>query len=305
MRGAGGGALVPGLSEVVEIHASGEGNLVLKADGTVAMWGTFARPADVLTNVESLSASGELGAAVMQDGAVRVWSRRITASTPLTGLTHAIPAACTDAQVLVLRADGTVVAWRSGEALDKWALLDAGPIREVTARYAHWVLLGEEGFVIAGGANNLGQTNVPPGLAGLVEVVAGDNHTLALRSDGTVTGWGAGFTNESPEASQLEAVVAVGAGGSHSLAIVQERQPPMWVRSPRSRQVPTGVDVLLRARALGTLPLRYQWLRKIWSGSSQAASPWGVRPMNLGDLLSRGLKPESRSHVGSTWAATR
>src|SRR5207249_12160499 len=46
------------------------------------------------------------------------------------------------------------------------------------------------GSVIAWGANDSGQTNVPAGLDGVIAIAAGWERGLALINNGTVVGWG-------------------------------------------------------------------------------------------------------------------
>ncbi len=44
--------------------------------------------------------------------------------------------------------------------------------------------------VVAWGANNYGQLNIPINWSDVVQIAAGDSHNLVLRSDGSVIGWG-------------------------------------------------------------------------------------------------------------------
>lgn len=55
---------------------------------------------------------------------------------------------------------------------------------------AHVLVLKSDGTVVAFGLNGEGQCNVPPGLRNVVDIAAGRNHSLALKSDGTVVQWG-------------------------------------------------------------------------------------------------------------------
>jgi alpha-tubulin suppressor-like RCC1 family protein len=87
-------------------------------------------------------------------------------------------------------------------------------------------------------ANNYGQTLVPSGLTGVVQVAAGTFHSLALKPDGTVVAWGAGSGSLQPMKSAdygqcsvpdgLSNVVAIAAGRYHSLALTQEGQVIAW-----------------------------------------------------------------------------
>jgi alpha-tubulin suppressor-like RCC1 family protein len=54
----------------------------------------------------------------------------------------------------------------------------------------HALVLKADGTVVAWGNNDAGQTNVPAGLGGVVQVSAGRLHSVALKSNGTVVGWG-------------------------------------------------------------------------------------------------------------------
>ena len=51
-------------------------------------------------------------------------------------------------------------------------------------------MLKADGTVVAWGNNSDGQTTVPAGLSGVVQVSAGYGHMVAVKSDGRVVGWG-------------------------------------------------------------------------------------------------------------------
>ena len=80
----------------------------------------------------------------------------------------------------------------------------------------------------AWGANDLHQTEVPPGLTGVVAISAGGYHNLALKGDGTVVAWGSGAYFQTSVPSELGNVVAVAAGGFHSLALLHDGTVVAW-----------------------------------------------------------------------------
>jgi formylglycine-generating enzyme required for sulfatase activity/alpha-tubulin suppressor-like RCC1 family protein len=250
-----------GLAEVVEIRAQDYGNLALRDDGALVFFGEVARPADALTNVVTADLAPGLGAAVLEDGTVRAWSSPTAPSLRLVGMDRIISVACSRTQVLGLRNDGSLRVWDKGTPPQDWRLADPGPVAMVVAGDHHVAVLDVDGTVRAWGANDLGQTNVPAGLADVALLAAGNHHTLALRKDGTLVGWGTDSSGQTSGGSALTALTAVAAGPYHSLGIVQERQAPTWVRQPRGGTVASGRDFLLRAAALGSLVLRYQWLK--------------------------------------------
>jgi hypothetical protein len=87
----------------------------------------------------------------------------------------------------------------------------------------HLVLLSNSA-VVAWGADDFGQTNIPSGLSNVVAIAAGGAHALALKEDGSVVAWG-GLTNVPPGLSN---VMNVAAGTSHSLALKNDGTVVAW-----------------------------------------------------------------------------
>jgi alpha-tubulin suppressor-like RCC1 family protein len=89
-----------------------------------------------------------------------------------------------------------------------------------------WAALA--GKLVAWGANEFGQSNVPPG-DDFVAISAGAAHSSALRSDGSLAGWGSNFGDAGLGSADVfygQAIVpagndfkAIAAGAFHSLAL--------------------------------------------------------------------------------------
>ncbi len=82
--------------------------------------------------------------------------------------------------------------------------------------------------VVAWGADEQGQTDVPDGLSGVVSLVAGTGHSLALLDDGSVVGWGLDDAGQANRPAGMQAAVAIAAGGHHSLALLEDGTIAGW-----------------------------------------------------------------------------
>lgn len=123
---------------------------------------------------------------------------------------------------------GTVVAWGA----NNWGQTNVpAGLTDVTAIAAgnwHTLALKSDGTVVAWGQNGDRQTNVPAGLTGVTAVAAAGNHSLALKSDGTVVAWGSNLYGESTVPAGLVGVTAIAAGWYHSLALESDGTVVAW-----------------------------------------------------------------------------
>lgn len=82
--------------------------------------------------------------------------------------------------------------------------------------------------VIAWGANNDHQRDIPPGIANLIAISAGAFHNLALQSNGTVVAWGNNSMGETNVPASATNIIAVAAGGQHSLVLRNDGTVIAW-----------------------------------------------------------------------------
>jgi alpha-tubulin suppressor-like RCC1 family protein len=81
-------------------------------------------------------------------------------------------------------------------------------------------VVSDKSWVVAWGANDSHQLDVPAGLRGPVLVDAGLWHALALTAEGSIVAWGADSEGQSTVPAWLDNVVGFAAGGNHNLVIV-------------------------------------------------------------------------------------
>lgn len=82
--------------------------------------------------------------------------------------------------------------------------------------------------VVAWGANDHGETDVPAGFTDVTAIEAGNNHTIALKQDGTVVAWGFNEQGQCTVPPGLDNVIALAAGAMHSLALRGDGTVVAW-----------------------------------------------------------------------------
>lgn len=128
---------------------------------------------------------------------------------------------------LALLADGMELGWGDSS----WGQAASGitGIRSLSAGGRHSLaVLTNAGRVLAWGANNQGQTNVPSTLSNVVMVAAGLNHSLALKPDGTVAGWGANDSAQISPPPGYTPLKSIAAGANHSLGVRSNGSVVAW-----------------------------------------------------------------------------
>ncbi len=212
------------LSESFSMGARGRNVAISLASGELFRWGSVSWP-----SLHAPASQGSLDAAQVTVGA---------------------------AHLLVLRRNGTVLAWgdnsygqTAGASLTVEIPKFTG-VKGVAAGANHSLAVKTDGTIFGWGANSAGQvgngrtTNVSSPtrigrLTGIAQVAAGDDHSLALRTDGTVLAWGSnahGEVGNGTNVNQTAPVVvtglggvsAIAAGGSHTLALKTDGTVWAW-----------------------------------------------------------------------------
>lgn len=275
--------------------AGGAHNLALNDDGTLWAWGmnfsgqlgdgsTTDRAAPVqvsdMSNVVSLAASSGSSFAVKSDGSLWAWGwngngdlgggfydSNVPTPTQIPSITNAATVSAESSLVLVLRSDGTVLAWGGNEmgqlgdgtTTDRWTPAAVPGITQAAKAVAgvqSAYVLKTDGSVLAWGANDYGQLGAAstatcagkacatlpqaaPGLSDVTDIAAGASHVLALKGDGTVWSWGANWNGQLGDGSTadrstpaqvpgLANVVAIGAGQHQSFAVTRDGAVWAW-----------------------------------------------------------------------------
>lgn len=123
---------------------------------------------------------------------------------------------------------GTVVAWGD----DTYGQTAVPPgltgVIDVAAGQFHSLALKSDGTVVAWGRDDHGQATIPPGLTNVVAIATHRNTNLALKSDGTVVAWGSNNNGQATIPPGLDDVIAIAAGSTHSLALRDDGTVVAW-----------------------------------------------------------------------------
>lgn len=135
--------------------------------------------------------------------------------------------------------------------------------------------------VVAWGINTDGQTNVPPALADVAAIGAGDYHSLVLQSNGTVVAWGQNTYGQTTVPAGLTNAAAVAAGGYHSLAVASNGTVVAWGYNGYGQtSVPPGLTnvAAIAAGTYHSLALQGNGIVVAWghNGYGQSTVPSGL-----------------------------
>jgi hypothetical protein len=198
-----GQCIVPAsLTNAVAIAAGSVHNLAVRADGTVAVWGTDMNPAGHPNGNRNIP----------------------------PGLNSVIAVAAGDTHSLALRANGTVVAWGGNDYGQTNVPPGLSNVVAVAASLRTSLALRAGGTVAAWGFDAGGQNDMPADLTNAVAVASADVFSMALRAGGTVVAWGAAGMDPSytTPPADLSNAIAVAAGPYHTLALRADGTAVQW-----------------------------------------------------------------------------
>jgi len=249
----------------------------------ITAWGASGYGATAVptwaSNVLDLAAGWQCNLLLNADRTVSGWGANSHGQTTIpSDLTDAI-AVSIYSHSLALKPDGTVAAWGGngfGETNVPTGLSNVVAI--AAGRLSQSVALKSDGTVVAWGYNSAGQTNVPPGLTNAVAIAAGNGCGLALIADGTVTNWGGGSPGAPP---MLTNVVAIALGVSHGVALLANGTVFAWGNNSYGQtNVPGGLTnvVAIAAGDMHSLALQANGTVVAWGVNSlgQTNVPTGL-----------------------------
>ncbi|MCI3921153.1 cadherin-like beta sandwich domain-containing protein [Paenibacillus sp. TRM 82003] len=268
---------------------------VLKADGTVAVWGYVEFGTGVerdlnnipagLNDVKAIAAGEYHIVALRADGTVATWGHidrsQVPAELQDPATSKVVAVAAGHGGSVALKEDGTVTSWGSKYSVPA-GLSD---VVTVGAGWEHFLALKSDGTVAAWGNEQDAATVVPaelqdPNTSHVVAVTGGDYHSLALRADGTVVAWGKGY--DGAVHVNISDVVAIAAGADRFYALKSDGTVAMWGTTdwnqPELVQGLSGV-VAISAGANHALALKADGTLSAWgdNGSGQLNIPPGLQ----------------------------
>jgi parallel beta-helix repeat protein len=192
----------------------------------IVLWGNDYDPLPATaTNVTAVSAGGDAGwgefnLVLRGDGTPVAWGDGYAGSTNVPpAATNVVAVAAGDYHALALRRDGTVVGWGENSYGEATPPASATNVLAVAAGQWHSLALRQDGTIVGWGENSHGESTPPANATNVIAVAAGGDFSLALRQDGSVLGWGNnGYGQAAPPAGATN-IVAIAAGENHGLAL--------------------------------------------------------------------------------------
>jgi alpha-tubulin suppressor-like RCC1 family protein len=291
-------AVPSNLGSVAVVRAGRTYGVAVKADGTLARWGTTAPalPSDLTQVVDVAIGGGGQAFALLENGTVVGWGAGESGQLAIpTGLTDVVALSSNMYHTIALLANGTVATWGPTNSFQGPTPSGLTNIVAVAAASEYFMALKADGTVVEWGQGNSGSIAQPASLNDVVDIAAGDQfstalrasgavvswrnpsgtipvdlanpialangagHNLALKGDGTVVAWGYNGYGETQVPPNLTGVISVTGGLNYSVALVSNAVGlPVITSHPISQVLSLGDEVIFSISVTGT-GLSYQW----------------------------------------------
>ena len=183
---------------------------------------------------------------------------------------------------IVLKGDGTVVAWGNESVFTTFISIPDGlnNVVQVVGGGNHALALKADGTVVGIGDNYYNQAVVPDGLSNVVQIAAGANHSLALKGDGTVVGWGLNHLGQINTTS-LKNVIQITSKNNNSFFLKAEGNVVAFgYNVNRQNDIPAGLNNVIQIASGGfhNLALKADGAVVAWGDTSnkQTTIPAGL-----------------------------
>ncbi|HTI99090.1 MAG TPA: hypothetical protein VL527_09420 [Dongiaceae bacterium] len=266
-----------GATNVLQISAGWQHNLLVRNDTTILNWGATnvvqANVPGLGSNIWHAAALAGSGAVLDANGIVSTWGSGAITNVPL-GLSNVVALAQgpTASCCLALKSNGQVVAWGDNSTLTN-VPANVSNIVSVAVGELHCLALRSDGTVLSWGDNSAGQRNTPftslySSTNRVVAIAAGLNDSMALRSDGTVFVWGSNVYGQTNASGTVKGALAIAAGVFHCLALKTNGTVVAWGNNTYGQiNVPLGLTNVVAIAAGG-----FHSLALVGAGSATGVS---------------------------------
>lgn len=213
----------------------GEGGSILITNTAGAKLGPYwAVVTNAYGSATSTVATLTFSPLVIWGGAAKIWDVSASGLTTVpTTATNVLAMAGGDDHGLLLRGDGTVVAWGSDYADQTSVPFDLTTATTIAAGTLHSLATRHDGIIslwgnIVGGTD--GYNAIPEEATNVVALALGPGaqHALALRADGAVVGWGHPLYGLTNPPANVTNIVGVAAGARFSVALREDGRVVAW-----------------------------------------------------------------------------